>query len=197
MTSKDKIIFITGTPCVGKTTIASNLVDNLTDNFNTKLIKINDLAIKNNLILGNDPNKGYKIVDISALDENLSKNIEDFFNLKMVDDNPKLVVVEGHLSHLCTNCDKCIVLRLNPLILKKRLESRGYKESKVNENLEAEALSVCSVEAFENHGNRVNEIDTTNKSVDDVVNIIKDIIFNDTHFSVGNVDFMNWILENK
>ena len=46
MTSENKIIFITGTPCVGKTTIASNLVDNLSNDFNTKLIKINDLGCK-------------------------------------------------------------------------------------------------------------------------------------------------------
>ena len=115
----------------------------------------------------------------------------------MENNNPKLIIVEGHLSHFCSNCDKCIVLRLNPLILKKRLESRKYKESKVNENLEAEALSVCSVEAFENHGEHVDEIDTTNKSIENVINIIKDIILNDTHFPVGNVDFMQWILENE
>ncbi|MBX7077321.1 MAG: adenylate kinase family protein [Methanobacteriaceae archaeon] len=197
MTSENKIIFITGTPCVGKTTIASNLVDNLSNDFNTKLIKINDLAIENNLILGEDVDKGYKIVDIPSLNESLNKVMKDFFNLKMENNNPKLIIVEGHLSHFCSNCDKCIVLRLNPLILKKRLESRKYKESKVNENLEAEALSVCSVEAFENHGEHVDEIDTTNKSIENVINIIKDIILNDTHFPVGNVDFMQWILENE
>ena len=40
----------------------------------------------------------------------------------MENNNPKLIIVEGHLSHFCSNCDKCIVLRLNPLILKKRLK---------------------------------------------------------------------------
>ena len=116
MTSENKIIFITGTPCVGKTTIASNLVDNLSNDFNTKLIKINDLAIENNLILGEDVDKGYKIVDIPSLNESLNKVMKDFFNLKMENNNPKLIIVEGHLSHFCSNCDKCIVLRLNPLI---------------------------------------------------------------------------------
>ena len=67
MTSENKIIFITGTPCVGKTTIASNLVDNLSNDFNTKLIKINDLAIENDFVLGIDDEKGYKIIDIEQL----------------------------------------------------------------------------------------------------------------------------------
>ena len=108
----------------------------------------------------------------------------------------KLVIVEGHLSHLCSNCDKCIVLRLNPQILEKRLKSRNYSKSKINENLEAEALSVCSAEAYDIHGNLVNEVDTTNKSVDDVTSIVKEIILNDASYPVGNIDFMDWFLDN-
>ena len=52
-------IFITGTPCVGKTTLASRL--------NGRLIKINDLAISHGFVLGIDENKGYKVIDIEKL----------------------------------------------------------------------------------------------------------------------------------
>ena len=54
------IIFISGTPCVGKTTIAEILSQKL----NCDLIKINDFAISNDLVLGIDDEKGYKIIDI-------------------------------------------------------------------------------------------------------------------------------------
>ena len=179
--------------------INKNVVNEIIINksrFITKLIKINDLAIENNLILGEDVDKGYKIVDIPSLNESLNKVMKDFFNLKMENNNPKLIIVEGHLSHLCSNCDKCIVLRLNPQILEKRLKSRNYSKSKINENLEAEALSVCSAEAYDIHGNLVNEVDTTNKSVDDVTSIVKEIILNDASYPVGNIDFMDWFLDN-
>ena len=56
-------IFITGTPCTGKTTVSEVLSEKL----NCKLIKINDLAIENDYVLGIDEDKGYKIIDIEAL----------------------------------------------------------------------------------------------------------------------------------
>lgn len=196
MINGNKIIFITGTPCVGKTSVASNLFDYFKKIFNTKLIKINDFAFENDLVLGEDPKKGYKVIDVDSLDEKLNHDIKLFFNSDLDKPISKLVIVEGHLSHLCSNCDKCIVLRLNPRILEKRLKSRNYSKSKINENLEAEALSVCSAEAYDIHGNLVNEVDTTNKSVDDVTSIVKEIILNDASYPVGNIDFMDWFLDN-
>ena len=98
------IIFISGTPCTGKTTISEKLSEKL----NWKLVKINDLAISNNLVLGIDEDKGYKIIDIDALNDLLLKIISEHDNL----------IVEGHLSHLCSGADKLIVLRCRPEILK-------------------------------------------------------------------------------
>ena len=91
------IIFISGTPCTGKTTISENLSEKL----NWELVKINDLAISSNLVLGIDEDKGYKIIDIDALNELLLEIISKSDNL----------IVEGHLSHLCSGADKLIVLR--------------------------------------------------------------------------------------
>ena len=46
--SKDTVIFISGTPCTGKTTVAANLNDYLSQNgLDSKLIKINDFDIEN------------------------------------------------------------------------------------------------------------------------------------------------------
>ena len=56
------IIFISGTPCTGKTTVSEVLSKKL----NYDLIKVNDLAIDNNLVLGIDDDKGYKIIDVDA-----------------------------------------------------------------------------------------------------------------------------------
>lgn len=198
----NRILFITGTPGVGKTTLANNLNDTLAKKYDSKLIRINELAIENGLIQGKDLEKGYKIVDIDKLCKKLNETIDSFFNENGI---PKIAIVEGHLSHLCSieknryNNDnflfKVLVLRLNPDILQKRLMSRNYSESKIHENLEAEALGVCSVEAYENHGNIVNEIDASNLKINHILDLVNSVLCNDKHFPVGHVDFMQWILD--
>lgn len=171
-------IFITGTPCTGKTTIASKLKG--------RLIKINDLAIDHGFVLGIDEDKGYKVIDI----EKLSKHVDKLAK------NNGLLIFEGHLSHLCDGADKVIVLRLRPEILETRLKARNYSPSKIRENLEAEALGVCSAESYDKYGDKVYEIDVSELTVGEAVNLVEDIIENGGDYPVGNVDFMDWLLEN-
>ena len=106
----NQVIFISGTPCVGKTTLASELSKRLGAN----LVRVNELAISNDLVLGIDNKKGYKIIDIPELDVVLGEIIDNF-------DSDKLLIVEGHLSHLCNGADKVIILRVHPSILEERL----------------------------------------------------------------------------
>lgn len=56
-------IFISGTPCTGKTTVSEALFNRLNneDHYDVKLVKANDLAFDNDLILGDDPDKAYKV----------------------------------------------------------------------------------------------------------------------------------------
>ncbi|MBQ2962683.1 adenylate kinase family protein [Methanobrevibacter sp.] len=185
--SKDTVIFISGTPCTGKTTVASSLNDYLLDNgFDSRLIKINDFAFENDLVLGEDPDKFYKVIDIDRLDECLNEEIKK--------NSANVLIVEGHLSHLCEGADKMIVLRLNPHILKDRLEERNYSQSKIQENLEAEALAVCSAEAYEIYGDKTNEIDASDKSVEEVRDLIIAIASGNLECPVGSIDFMEWLL---
>ena len=69
-----------------------------------------------------------------------------------------------------------IVLRVHPEILRKRLEARNYSASKIRENLEAEALGVCSAEAYEKYGDRVFEVDVSDLTKDDAVEVMGNII---------------------
>lgn len=186
--SKDTVIFISGTPCTGKTTVATRLNDYLSQSgFDSKLIKINDFAIENDLVLGEDPDKFYKVIDIDGLNESLNEEINQSSN--------GILIVEGHLSHLCEGADKMIVLRLNPSILKGRLEERNYTESKIQENLEAEALAVCSAEAYEIYGEKTNEIDASDLSIEEIRDLIIAIASDNLECPVGSIDFMDWLLE--
>ena len=185
--SKDTVIFISGTPCTGKTTVAANLNDYLSQNgLDSKLIKINDFAIENDLVLGEDPDKFYKVIDIDGLNECLNDEIGQ--------SRDNVLIVEGHLSHLCEGADKMIVLRLNPSILKDRLEERNYSSSKIQENLKAEALAVCSAEAYEIYGDEVNEIDASGKSIEEIRDLILDIATDNLECPVGSIDYMEWLL---
>ncbi|MEA4957045.1 hypothetical protein SDC9_07589 [bioreactor metagenome] len=209
--SHNKVIFITGTPGTGKTSLANFLKEKFSDNYISKIIKISELAIQNDMIEGIDSDKGYKIVNISKLDKKINEEIENFMLNNLILDSSsndinniksnnkkyfKLLIVEGHLSHLCNckNVDKIIVLRLNPKILEKRLKSRSYSENKINENLEAEALGVCSAEAYQNYADHLNEIDTSDLSINEVASIVESIIFDEKSFPVGKIDFMDWFL---
>lgn len=177
------IIFISGTPCTGKTTVSELLSDKL----NCKLVKINDLAICDNLVLGIDKDKGYKIIDIDALNDSLSDIISSSDNL----------IVEGHLSHLCYGADKLIILRCRPEILEKRLALRDYSDAKIHENLEAEALGVCSAEALEIYENNIYELDVSDLTPDEIVYILIDLINGEKQLSFGEIDFMDWLLTHQ
>ena len=178
-----KTIFITGTPCTGKTTVSEAISKNL----NCKLIKINDLAIENDFVLGIDEDKGYKIIDIDALNDRVSD---------IITESDELLIFEGHLVHLCSGADKVIVLRVRPEILKARLKARDYSESKIRENLEAEAIGVCTAEAFDEYGDKISEIDVSELSIDEVVDLIGDVVLDRIDFPVGEIDFMDWLISN-
>ena len=167
-----KTIFITGTPCTGKTTVSEVLASKL----NCRLIKINDLAIENDFILGIDEDKGYKVIDIPALNEKVSE---------IINDSDELIIFEGHLAHLCDGADKVIVLRVRPEILQS------------SENLEAEAMGVCTAEAYGIYGENISEIDVSDLTVDEIVDVISSIISGSNDYPVGEIDFMDWLISNS
>ena len=177
------IILITGTPGVGKTTVSSILVEKT----GAYLININELVDEKHLYTGIDEERGYKIVDLDALFNEMGEIIE------MEDDSDKHIIVEGHLSHLFENSDIVIVLRANPDVLRHRMKTKGWKAAKIRENIEAEAIDVCSYEAFEIHGDKVNEIDTSDIPPEDAANLIIDVINGSKRFPVGNVDFLEYL----
>lgn len=177
------IILITGTPGVGKTTVSSILVEKI----DACLVNINELVDEKHLYTGIDEERGYKIVDLDALFNEIAKII------KNIDDHDKHVVVEGHLSHLFENSDSVIVLRANPDVLRDRMKIKGWKAAKIRENIEAEAIDICSYESFEIHGDKVNEIDTSDIHPDHVADLIIDVINGDKSFPVGNVDFLDYL----
>lgn len=146
-----KIIIITGTPCTGKTFIASKLSLLL----KAKHIEVNKLLLKQNLADNYDKTLNTNIIDIRRLKRFLKHIIVKSENSLLID---------SHLSHYLPNSmvDLCIVTKCPISTLNKRLKARNYRGSKIRDNLNAEIFETCLVEAQE-EGHTILEIDTKKK----------------------------------
>jgi len=180
------VILITGTPGTGKTTVSKTLSERLS----IPLVAVNDLVDEKHLYHGHDPEKGYKEVDMEGLSHELK--------LLLKNSGEDGLIIEGHLAHFSDDSDliEClVVLRTRPDILKKRLHKRDWPEAKVNENIEAEALDICTFEAVEIHGKKVNEVDTTNLEIEEVVDMVIKIIHGEKHNPPGDVNFLEYLYQ--
>jgi len=164
-------VAVTGTPGTGKTTATERAETGL------ETVHLNDLIREEGLHEGEDPDRGSLYADIDALAERL----------------PKSCLVESHLAHRF-DAEKVIVLRCHPETLAERLRERGESEAKVRENAESEALDVILSEAVERHGaDRVYEIETTEKSPDEVAAEIEAVVAGERAPSAGTVDYTGWL----
>lgn len=197
------IILLTGTPGTGKTTISHLLAEKL----GCQLVDINHLVDEKHLYTGLDPEKDYKIVDMDALEGELFKVVGDGNTDDQKKDSSKdssnhlsinstknsCIIIEGHLSHYFPQADLVVVFRTEPTTLSERLRKRGWKETKIRENLEAEALDICTWEAHQIHQEKVHEVETTKITPEEVINVIMDIIDGKKSFPVGNIDFSGYL----
>jgi adenylate kinase len=176
-----RIILITGTPCVGKTTTAKALAIKLSAEY----INLTDFAKTYNLTLGEDKERGTIIVDEEKMQQTLGETIDALQNAN--------IIIDGHFASAVTptqHVAHVFVLRRNPKELKTFMEKAGYSGSKMWENLQAEIIDVCLGEAVEVHAGRVCELDVTGKIVEEVVGEILDVLEKRKNCFVGIVDWM-------
>lgn len=182
------IVAITGTPGTGKTTLVQNL-----QAMGYKTIDLSQVIDENNFVTGFDSNRDTQEVDLGKLNEYLKEHLENI-------DKTEIVLIDSHLSHNLSFTDIIIILRCHPKTLETRLKNKGYNPTKIQENLEAEAIDVITIESVELHGNNeVYEIDVTNKNVNDVANdVLKIIKCEDSardDYKIGKIDWSEEILE--
>ncbi len=126
---------------------------------------MDEVAKKHNLLKEYDEERDTYIVDLDELSNVLRKYTSE-----------KTIFV-SHLSHLLSRdlIDMIIVLRTNPECLERRLVEQGFSDEKIRENCDAEALGVIVSESLR-ICEQVYEVDTTNKTIEDVAREIEDII---------------------
>ncbi len=148
-------IAITGTPGTGKTEISKKLAKKT----GYKLMELNKIIRKEKLYDSYDRKRKSYVVD--------TKKLNRYF--KKVKDGD--LIIDSHLSHFLRNIDMVIVLRCNPGVLRKRLEKKRWGKAKIEENMEAELISVISWEARQRH-KKVFDVDTGKATVKDIQRII-------------------------
>jgi len=183
-----RVILITGTPCVGKTTVARTLASKL----EAQYVNLTELAKSENLILGKDPKRDTTIVNEKKMKNRIRKLIET--------SNQKNIIIDGHYAvHVVPEklATQIFVLRRNPVELRKLMEQNGFAASKLWENLASEILDVCLVDALNTHSEaKICELDVTGKNSEETTNEIIAILEDRKKCYVGIVD---WIgkLENE
>ena len=179
-----RVILITGTPCVGKTSTAKKLVIKL----DAEYINLTDFAKTNNLILGEDIERQTIIINEEALRRKLKESILASTNAN--------VIVDGHYAAAVTSTElvtKVFVLRRNPKELKDFMQNCGFSDAKLYENLSAEILDSCLIEAMQNQVGKVCELDVTGKTVKENVSDIVGVLDKGKKCYAGFVDWLGML----
>ena len=178
-----RVILITGTPCTGKTTTAKQLAQKL----NAQYINLTDYAKTNNLTLGEDKQRKTTIINEQAMQQKLAQTI----NAAQTD-----IIIDGHYAAAVTPpnlATHVFVLRRNPKQLKQYMEKCGFDGQKLWENLSAEILDSCLIEALQTQQGKVCELDVTGKTVEETVNEILDVLDKGKKCYSGIVDWLGML----
>jgi adenylate kinase len=182
-----RVILITGTPCVGKTSTAKVLALKL----DALCINLTELATRENLIQEKDEQRNTLIVD----EERMKRRISEIIKESTKDD----IVIDGHYAANVVpqeHVSYVFVLRRDPVELRKLMEKSGFSENKIWENLASEILDVCLVDALNFHGtDKVCELDVSGKTVEESVKAMLDVLGGFKKCYVGVVDWLGKLEE--
>ena len=138
---KKKLIAISGSPGVGKSTLAKLLVNKL------GFDRLNLHHYYKHISRSYNSSKQSYDVDYTKFEKLVKEKLRE---------TQKGLIIDSHISHLLPKrlVDLCIVLTCSDLKkLERRLKKRKYPIKKIRENLDAEIFQVCLVEAKEKKHN--------------------------------------------
>ena len=176
-------IILSGTPGVGKHTIAttlSSLFDKVT------IVDINKIILSEDLLIPSQK-RGNHDVDIQ-------KSL-DFLTLLLSKKEYQDSIIVGHLAPYVIDpllVDLAVILRRSPYELIKIYEDRSYSQTKISDNIVAEILGIISYDALKNFEfSKLSELEIANGvlpslSAQKIVNMYKD----KKQRSFGNIDWL-------
>jgi len=181
-------IVITGSPGVGKHTIAKEIERTWKI---SELIDINKTAIDAGLV---EQGKDALDVDVNKLKKYLEPIVSDIPRLHWMG---RTGLVVGHLAPYVIDvkhAHPCIVLRKNPYKLLDIYKKRGYTENKMKDNLGSEILGIITNDAIKNFGQeKTFQVDTTDHTPKELAVRIHDIFYGKDNGD--NIDWLQLIQE--
>ena len=176
-------IVITGSPGVGKHTIAKEIERTWKI---SELIDINKTAIDAGLV---EQSQDVIEVDVNKLKKHLEPIVSDIPRLHWMG---RTGLIVGHLAPYvldAKSCHPCIVLRKNPYKLLDIYKKRGYTEKKMKDNLGSEILGIITNDAINNFGlKKTFQVDTTDHTPKELAVRIHDIFY-----GKDNGDNIDWL----
>jgi adenylate kinase len=181
-------IIITGSPGVGKHTIAKEIKRTWKI---SELIDINKIAIDAGFV-----EHGQDAFDVDV--NKLKKHLEPIISyIPRPFTGWERVLVVGHLAPYVIDvkhAHPCIVLRKNPYKLIDIYKKRGYTEKKMKDNLGSEILGIIVNDAIKNFGQeKTFQVDTTDHTPKELAVRIQDIFYGKDNGD--NIDWLQLIQE--
>lgn len=173
-----KIIIVTGTPGVGKTVLGKLLAEEAGYQF----LSLGDLVKSEGLHKGFDRQAESYIVDERALEPKLNGHLQ----AHRMDG----IVFETHFVSPIVHKTRgmvAIVLRLDPVLLARRLRARKWSKRKIWDNVEAELIDLSLYDSLKLLGKkRVFEIDATGKRPPDLVREVVRVLLKGKGWNMGS-----------
>ena len=137
-------IIITGTPGCGKSTLSSKL--NEVKSLKTNLFNISEFAKEEDIFESYDESRKSHVIDEEELLNRLEKPLRE-----------GSCIIDWHCNDIFPErlIDLVIVLKCGTSALYDRLQARKYHDSKIQENIDAEIMSVVLEDALESYDKRI------------------------------------------
>jgi adenylate kinase len=160
-------IIVTGTPGTGKTTFAKKLAKEIGADY----VALTQFVSERKLYTGFDWERESRVVNLARVHASLNRLLLQTRRPTIVDTHMPEGIIPKDLVKLI------FVLRCHPRILEERLSKKKWKQSKIRENVLAEMLDVCLINAVRWFGlSRVVQVDTSHITVNKCLATAKRIL---------------------
>lgn len=180
-----RVILVTGTPCVGKTAVALRLSADLKACY----VNLTAFAEKEHLTLAKDKERNTTIIDETKMRHALKELI--------VETEATDIIIDGHYAAAVAPkkaVTHILVLRRNPMQLREFMQKSGFSPRKQAENLAAEVLDVCLVEALRAFPKKkICELDVSGRTVEETLSEVLAVLKGKRVCRVGCVDWLGML----
>jgi adenylate kinase len=150
-----RAIVVTGTPGTGKTTISKHFAKEI----GARYLSITRLVNANALFSNIDRTRRTKVIDLERTRPFVGEAIRESNLVAVIDTHVPDAISRAQVKNV-------LVLRCHPLVLEARLRRKGWRATKIRENVLAEILDACYTTSRQYYGaNKVFQLDTSTATV--------------------------------